>query len=286
MILFIIVAPPLLEETPQYHLDNNDQDKARQIMQRWANENGWQIPDDIHFCARRDKQKKKDREQWKRFWQVLTKPLFLKNFTCIVVINGTGRALCDGLNFVLSQLLYVEGESGDYCGGIQTQTYFLSKLDFFHLILSQIVSVFTVILAVPLMHKGVSTKILSVICFSICVPFILALYFCPKPHIAFAFLTITRVCCQLCNLSATLALVDIIIPSEVRGTMLGLANSLRTAPLPIYSTLTTLLAKYSHHYVTTVNLFFILSGLIAALILPIDYNDGLRDEDENEENGE
>ena len=283
MVMFLLLAPLFLEETPQYYLSKGNHEQAFKIMRRIAKLNGKALPDDLKLVLRKKHEHKMDQQQDRKslFIKVITNWTFLRVWSCILVIGGCGRLINDGINFVMSDLLYVIGESeGDYCNGVDTQTYFLTKDDYLKMFYSQLSSFFTIFIAYPLMRFGVTIKVQSLGCFILCCVIVGGLYACPDALGAFFILSIVRIAMQISNIAATQGLVQLFIPTEVRGSILGLGNSVRTIPLPFYPLLTQELSKQSQHYVTSITLFVMVCGLIAAVAIPRDINKDLKAQDE------
>ena len=277
MVLFLILALFFLEETPQFYLAKGNETKAKKILQKWAAQNGKQIPDNIKLLAPKLNQTSTfNAIHLRKIRDVYSHLHFTKNWICIVLIAGMSRSLNDGMNFTLAELLYAKGESGYYCKGSETKTYYLTKSDYTALLLAQLVSVVTFLIAYPIMRAGISAKIRALSCFALSIPLVSGLYLCPNSAVAFVLLSVVRICAQISTLAAVHALVELMIPSDVRGTIIGVSNSIRTAPLALYALLTTTLAKHSQNYVTSLTMAVLLIGLAAALVMSNDVNKNIR----------
>ena len=282
LVLFLILAPFFLVETPQYYMVKGENEKAVEVLRKIAKQNGEKLPDEVNVVLRKKHEKKPVENHWRLFFKTVTNWTFVKVLFCILMISAGGRIINDGINFIMADLLYIDGESGSYCHGTQSQTYFLRKSDYLKLFMSQVSSFLTVFIAYPLLWANISVKMQSICCFALCGALVSVLYACPSAQWAFALLSVVRIMMQVINICSVNALVQLHMPTQVRGTVLGFSTSLRTAPLPFYPLLSHTLSKKSQHYVTTVTMTVMVLGFLAAVFLPREINKQLLEQEEAE----
>ena len=126
----------------------------------------------------------------------------LKIFVLIILIGSAGKMINDALNFILADLLFVQGQIGDYCVGTHLKSYYISKSDYLKLFIAQLTGVLTVFISVPVFKFGVSLKLQSMFCFLLCVSLVVLLYFCPHIYIALFILSVLRIAMQLINMTS------------------------------------------------------------------------------------
>ena len=69
-----------------------------------------------------------------------------------VLKSVAGKVVNDVFTYILNDILFVQGQADDYCHGTRLKSYYLSEYDYIKLLIAQLVSVFTVIVIIPV-HK-------------------------------------------------------------------------------------------------------------------------------------
>ena len=291
MVIFICLALLFLDEPPQYLMVKGRFEEANDVIHRMARQNGKQLPENFRLIRSREpslqeqdqenmEPKRRNRKQyWSLVKQCFTNWRFLRSYCLMITITAAGRMVNDGLNFILTDLLFVQGQTGTYCDGAKTQTYYLTRYDYLKILLAQLTSLASIIILIPILGRNIKLKYQAIVCFSFCIFLTTFLFMCPGYVWAICILSLIRIFMQVMNVTGTLTLLDLNMPSTVRGFIQGLAGSIRTIPLPFYPLLTNILSKESQHYVTTVTLVVMATGFIAAILIPNNVNQGLEDED-------
>ena len=277
MLLAALLVVLFIEETPEFLLSKGREAEAVKAIEKISKLNAKELPKNFELekfrtQTKTDRNFKENEENqksyWKLFCSVMTDWAILKLFIPIVVIGTGAKIVTDGLSYILTDLLFLEGQSGDYCSGSEEQNYYITKSDYLKLMGVQIASVVTIFVSFPVLKLKISLKYQSLFCFSLSVILLSSLYFCPDIYIVFTFLSILRVTMQLMNISSTLALIQLEVSARVRGLVVGLGLVLRNLMLPINTFFNQSLSKKSQHYVTSFTLFVMVLGLISAVLIP------------------
>ena len=282
MVLSILLTFTL-EETPEFLHSRGKEAAAVRVLENIAKRNKKTLPNNFklteiqHHCLEITHTKSKSDDSYGQvFLSVLTNWSFLKNYLLLILIGTAGKMINDGFNYILTDVLFIEGQTNDYCHGTDLKSYYLSKSDYLKLFLAQQFGLITAFITFPVLKFKVSFKIQSLICFSVSSVLVSSLYFCPHINVAIAILLGLRVSMQLVRISSLVALVQLDVPVKVRGIIFSLALSLRNLSLPFFAYFEQVLSKKSQHYVTTITLAFILLSLIAALLIPRNINSDKR----------
>ena len=284
LILFLLLAVFFLEETPDYLLSKGREADAIKVVNKIAKLNKKSLPEDFKLlrtqtpCEDKDRpfeQSTNEKSYIQLFFLTMRTGNILKVFVLIILIGAAGKMINDALNFVLADILFIQGQSNDYCSGAHSKSYYISKSDYLKLFISQLTSVITVFVSIPVMKFATSLKVQSLFCFSLCVVLIIWLYFCPNVYVVLAILSVVRIAMQLINISAVLALLQLEVPARVRGLIVGLGQSLRNTFLPLYAFFTQALSKESQHFVTSLTLSIMVVGFVSAVLIPKNINEGI-----------
>ena len=272
MIIVLLLAPFLLDETPQFLLSKGKKEEAFKVLNKIARMNNSFIPDDINLTLRKSFEKKFDKErQWTVFRATMKNWAFLKVWLPLMLIIMNVKMITDGLSFFITELLYINGENvGEYCNGVTTQAYNLTKDDYTKLCFTQICIVISIAITYPILKLNIALKIQGLIFFSINCILILAMYFCPRVLAAVSILAVVRININVILTTSRYAQLKLKVPAEVQGTIFGLGGGFITVLVPIFPLLVQLLSKTSIHYVTTICFVFTLIGILAFISLPFD----------------
>ena len=272
MVIVILLAPFLLDETPQFLLSKGKTEEALKVLNKIARMNNSFIPDDINLTLRKSCEKKFDKErQWTVFRTTMKNWAFLKVWLPLLLIAVVVKMISDGLSFVITELLYVNGENvGEYCNGVTTQTYNLTRDDYTKLCFTQICIVVSIAITYPILKLNIALKIQGLIFFSINCILILAMYFCLRVLAAISILAFVRININVILATSRYAQLKLKVPAEVQGTIFGLSGGCRSVLVPFFPLLVQSLSKTSIHYVTTICLVVTLIGILAFISLPFD----------------
>ena len=277
MIIAISLVTFFIEETPEFLLSKGKDVEAYEVIKKISRLNRKELPDNFVLKQNRnpaeiENDPERSRNYWSLFVSVMKSGNVFKVFILIVFIGSGAKIITDGLSYILTDLLFLEGQSGNYCQGTQEKSYYISKNDYLKLLAMQISSVITAIISFPVLKLQISLKYQSLICFSISVILVSLLYLCPNLYIAFAFLSVVRILMQLMTISTTLAFVQLEVPASIRGLIVGLGMVLRNVLLSSVTFFNQALSKKSQHYVTSLTLFAMLLGLMSAILIPKNIN--------------
>ena len=284
MIIVLTLAPVLLDETPHFYLVKGSKKEALEVLNKIARTNSSFLPENINLVLRKSSEKQFDKEShWAVFRTTLKRWTFLKVWIPLLSIAATVKMISDGFSFVITELLYVNGETyGEYCNGVRTQIYNLTKEDYIKLSLSQLCIILSVPASYAIFKFNVALKTQGLIFFSINILLILVMYCCPREIAAISILAFIRINIKVIHTTSRLEQLKLRVPTEVQGTIFGLSGAIKSALVPFYPLLTQLLSKISMHYVTTVTLIISLIGLTAFIVLPFDLNKEIWDTEQLE----
>ena len=289
MFVAILMSALLLEETPEFLLSKGREAEAAEVIKKISKLNSRVLPS--NFKLQPDSRKfgqtpenlyindEKQQSYCYLLFSVMKNRKIMKSFVTIIFIGAAAKLISDGLNYILTDLVFLQGQSGDYCHGSDLKTYYVTKSDYVKLLVAQIAGVITLFVSFPILKLKISLKYQSLFCFSLSVILVSFLYFCPDIYIVFALMTVMRVAMQIINISSTLALIQLNVPTRVRGLIVGSGQVLRNSLLPINIFFTQALSKKSQHYVTSLTLFALLLGLAAAVFVPQNINEDNQEKD-------
>ena len=273
-----------LDETPHNLLSRGENEEAWRVLNKMARMNNSHLSEDINLVVRKRDEKQIDSNQhWDIFWGTIKNRAFLKSWLLLLSIAAVGKMVTDGFSFILTDLLYLNGETeGDYCSGSQSRTYYLTKQDYIKLLLSQFTTFLSIIIAYPVLKFGVPFKIQGLFIFAIDAGLILMLYLCPDAILALSILSLVRINIRVIQTTSRLEQIQLKMPAEIHATIFGIGGAINSVPVPFYPLLTQSLSKISNHYVTSITLLVTIIGLVAFILLPIDVNKEIREKEECE----
>ena len=282
IIISILLTTFFLHETPEFLQSRGKKDAALKVIERIAEQNHKSLPKNLKLCLKQDCYKHLSQNSsetgqnaepyFKLLLSIFKNWSFMGYCILLVLISVAGKVVNDVFTYILNDIFFVQGQADDYCHGTRLKSYYLSESDYIKLLIAQLVSVFTVIVIIPVQKFKISLKVQSLVCLSISVVLISLLYTCPRVNDALVILSILRALMQIVRISSLVALVQLDVPVRVRGVFFAICISLRNSFVPVYAFLEQLLSKESQHYVTTITLIMILVSLLAALLLPRNHN--------------
>ena len=156
LVLLIIVAIPLFDDSAAFLASQGKQEKAEKLIRKYANSRNAYLPTNFTI-----KQKNYDnnallpKEDNHSFTDNLIYSLkngrMMRLFICTVMIGTATLTTSFGSNFIVTNLLFLLGQTGSYCQGTQSNTYYLVQDDYSKLLIFQLTGIFPVIVLVPVL---------------------------------------------------------------------------------------------------------------------------------------
>ena len=290
MFVSILLTTFFLHETPEFLQSRGKEDAALNVIKNIAEQNQKSLPNNFKLSLKQHRYKEisqnsstvqNEEPYLKMLLSVLTNWSFLRHSILLTLIGVAGKIVNDVFNYILNDILFVQGQAYDYCHGTQLKSYYLSKPDYIKLLMAQVLSLVPVIVMIPIQKFEISVKVQSLVCLLGSIVLVCLLYLCPQVNLALAILSIVRVLMQIIRISSLIALIQLDVPVKVRGVFLDICISVRNLFVPVYAFLEQLLSKESQHYVTTITLGFIIMSWVAAVLLSRNHNPIRTDEQSN-----
>ena len=268
-VLFLVLGLFILHETPSYLVSRGKTDEATKLLKKMANSRKIDLPGQFEF--RKPQQDAESRLTFRQSYSLMFKNWgIMRVVLCAIMMGTTCRMINLGLNFVLTNVLFLVGDVGSYCDGGHSKTYILSKWDYGKLMMSQLTGVLAWFFIIPTINSttgGVNLRRNALAMFIILLFLVSWLYLCPTPLLAVGILAACKMLSQAINTSVWINISKMYSP-RIRSSLIGLTTCLMALPLPVFPYLVELLSKESHYYVTSLIMGVYLYGFIGALLAP------------------
>ena len=271
LLMFIILAIFLLDESPRFLMSKNKPEEAIQILRKMAMRNNVNLPKNLTLVQEKELASHNcEKETFlEKCRTIIDSWHILSSLLCIVAIGISLRFINYGLPYLRTELIFMSGQTNaSYCSATHAKTYELQREDYIEMLCFQLLSD----LAGPvggliLMKTQVSLKWIALPSFSVILCTLAFLYTCPEVWVALAIISLIQSLSWVTHAKMWLDLAGV-LPTNVRSSLFGFCTFLMYLPMPVTPYLIQVLSKTSHHFVTTVCIAFVSCGLLGSILMP------------------
>ncbi|XP_063717621.1 synaptic vesicle 2-related protein-like [Symsagittifera roscoffensis] len=273
VLIFMLIALLFLHESPRFLISKGKTEASAKVLRKIAGTKNNRLPESFTLVPEIEMASRKDQDNgltlMQKYKLVFRNRQILLSLICIVAMGIAARFIFYGMNFVKTELVFMQGQSGsNYCASSLKNTYNLEIENYLQLLYYQIVSdAVGIVGSIFVLKLNFSLKKVTMTCFTFCIILTAVLYFCPPSWMALGIFSLIQILGISINIKMWLSLSGL-LPTNIRSSLFGLCSFLMCLPLPIGPYFIQVLSKVSQHLVTSVCMAFMACGFMGSVLVP------------------
>ena len=271
IIIFLLVANFLMEESPRFLLATGRTQTSVQVVKKLAARNKIYISNDITLKLEKELASVEDKEAtfFEKINAIFNNFEILRGISCIILIGIVCYYFASMSAIIATELLSMEGKGNvDFCKVSGDKNYFMDVSDYLNLLLVQVfISMTSGLLIYQTLKFEVNFKVTATGLLCLAFFLIAMLFYCPTVTVGLLIMSTMQTISGVLDINMSKTLVGL-APTNIRSGIFGISKSIMYIPATFGVYLMPVLADESQHFVTTVTIVFAGFGLLGAFLLP------------------